>query len=275
MIWDVRLDHSVPSREGIHVNGRGRVRGGARKVPPHAPRKGPSNDRGTAPEGRRPHPERPPHPPEGPVVVSCRLKVTLPKELWLRTFTVNHPEVRLDVLDRLELDGGATLFEVQIQPGEGGRWREEIRSLPRVEEVELIEATESSAVFRVYYRGRTFVPILKRLKLLRHFPFPVRNGVAAWTVVGPEDKVRELLNELAHNSTGLQLEAIHRGPPPRRPTLLTPRQEEILRQAMTEGYFDVPRRISLTDLAEKLGLAISTLSVTLAVIEKKIVEMHS
>jgi predicted DNA binding protein len=43
---------------------------------------------------------------------------------------------------------------------------------------------------------------------------------------------------------------------------------------MIEGYFDVPRRISLTRLATKVGVATSTLSVTLALIEKKILEPH-
>ncbi len=41
---------------------------------------------------------------------------------------------------------------------------------------------------------------------------------------------------------------------------------------MAEGYFEVPRRISLTKLAPKIGVSMSTLSVTLAVIEKKILE---
>jgi hypothetical protein len=53
---------------------------------------------------------------------------------------------------------------------------------------------------------------------------------------------------------------------------MTPRQQEILQRALAAGYFDVPRRISLTELAVRIGVATSTLSVTLAVIEKKIVE---
>ncbi|MGI0054942.1 MAG: helix-turn-helix domain-containing protein [Thermoplasmata archaeon] len=68
------------------------------------------------------------------------------------------------------------------------------------------------------------------------------------------------------------VESVHHGSLARTPSTLTVRQEEILRRALAEGYFDVPRRISLTALAPKIGVAMSTLSVTLAVIEKKILE---
>ncbi len=38
-------------------------------------------------------------------------------------------------------------------------------------------------------------------------------------------------------------------------TVLTPRQRETLVTAYEEGYFDVPRRITLVDLAENLGVS--------------------
>lgn len=206
-------------------------------------------------------------------VLSCRLKVTLPPTLWLTAFTMAHPEVRLEVRDRMELGKGLTLFDVSVQSenGEGG-WSEELRRFTGVKDVELVDASEGSESCRVVYRGKTFIPLLKELKLLRHFPFPVQSGVATWTVVGPEERVRALLKALENEAAGVQVDAVHHGPLPTATSILTPRQQQILRRAIAEGYFDVPRRISLTELAPKIGVAISTLSVTLAVIEKKIVE---
>ncbi len=170
---------------------------------------------------------------------------------------------------------GLTMLEVLILSHGGGGWGEEIRALPGVHNVELIDATQGAQVFRVFFRGKTFIPLLKRLGIVRHFPFPIENGVAKWTVVGPEGKVRSLLKRLGDEASGFYVEAVRHGSVPRGSPLLTPRQQEVLRRAMAEGYFDVPRRISLTELAPKLGVTISTLSVTLAVIEKKILEPHA
>lgn len=181
----------------------------------------------------------------------------------------------MNVLNRMEVGNGLTMLEVHLSAPAGGGWGEEIRSLPGVRDVELLEASSGSETCRVYFRGKTFLPLLKRLRLVRHFPFPVQNGVATWTLVGPEKKVHALLKALEADEGRAQVEAVRHGPLSEGPGLLTPRQQEVLRRAMAEGYFDVPRRISLTELAAKMGVAISTLSVTLAVIEKKILEPHA
>lgn len=214
-------------------------------------------------------PRRPPR------ILSCRLAVSLPHSLWMHRFTVAHPEARLEVVDRLEMGGGVTMLEVRVSAFEGGGWSEEVRSLPRVKDVELLSAAEGAETFRVYFRGHTFIPLMRRLGLVRHLPFPVQNGVATWTFTGPQTKVRALLRSLEKATQGVRVEALRHGPFVQGSSLLTPRQQEVLRRAMAEGYFDVPRRVSLTELAARLGIAISTLSVTLAVIEKKILEPHA
>jgi predicted DNA binding protein len=199
----------------------------------------------------------------------------MPDASWMSRFTLAHPELRMDVLDRLELGRGTTLLEVRIsapEEPEGGGWSEEIRRLPSVRDVELLGTTGNSETCRVIFRGTTFIPILRRLRLVRHFPFPIQNGLATWNVVGPEGKVRQLLDTLGKLTDRVQVLGVRHGSSSGEPGLLSPRQEEVLRRALAEGYFDVPRRISLTGLAAKMGVAISTLSVTLAVIEKKILE---
>lgn len=189
----------------------------------------------------------------------------------MQVFTTGHPELTIEVVDRLEVGQGMVLFEVVV-PTTGPRgWSEEIRSLPSVKTVELIDASETQEVYRVVSAGRTFLPLLKRLKLIRHFPFPIQDGVAHWTIVGPEERVRALLERLRASAVRYELVSVRKGPLSRLPSSLTPRQREILTRAVGEGYFDVPRRISLTQLAPRIGVAVSTLSVMLALIEKKIV----
>jgi len=41
---------------------------------------------------------------------------------------------------------------------------------------------------------------------------------------------------------------------------------------MAAGYFEVPRRVTLTELAERIGVAVSSLSEMLAVVEKKLLQ---
>lgn len=208
-------------------------------------------------------------------ILSCRIRVPIPESHWAAKFTRENPSIRVDILDRLELSSGLTLLEVRIVSSMEQDWSKEISALPGVKEVEVIEQSGGSETCRVIFRAETFIPLLKKLRLLRHFPFPIQDGVATWTVVGPEVKVKELIKRMEASRSNAEVVAVRHGPLPGGLAFLTPRQQEVLRVAMSEGYFDVPRRISLTELAGKLDVALSTLSVTLAVIEKKILEPHT
>lgn len=177
--------------------------------------------------------------------------------------------------NRLELHRHLTVFEVELSPVDGQSWSESIRALPGVVDVELLGVSSDTELCRVFFRGETVAPVIKRFGLVRQFPFPVRAGVATWTVVGPERKVRGLLDALKRGRWPVQIESVRGGTVETNRYGLTARQREILRRAVSEGYFDVPRRISLTELAERIGVAVSTLSVSLSVIERKIVAYHA
>ncbi len=210
-----------------------------------------------------------------PRVLGVKLRVTLPSTVWSRPFSVKHPNLRIELIDRMEVGSGLTLVEVQIHGERATDWGVEIRTLPNVEEVEVISTGGETGLYRIIYKGDPFIPTLRELKLLRRFPIHIQAGVATWVVVGPEPKVRRLLTHLHSNSIGVEVVSVGRGPPSHGPFSLTSRQHQILRRAMLEGYFEVPRRVSLTELAPKIGIAASTLSVTLAVIEKKILKHYA
>ncbi len=56
--------------------------------------------------------------------------------------------------------------------------------------------------------------------------------------------------------------------------LLTQRQHEALAQALASGYYDIPREIRLTDLADAMGMSQSSLSELLRRAERRLVEAY-
>ena len=208
------------------------------------------------------------------MIVNWRLRATLPRRTEMADFSRAHPGLRLELLDRLEIERRLVLFEVRLISDEERSWDDELRQLPSAKEVELLDVTRSVETYRVLVSDSTFIPLFRRLKLIRHFPIPIQDGVATWTVVGTVSRVQDLVATLESTRVTYEVVSVRNTRLARDPSLLTPRQREILHRALFEGYFDVPRRVSLTELAPKVGVATSTLSVTLAVIEKKIVESH-
>lgn len=170
----------------------------------------------------------------------------------------------------MELGRHLSLVDVRFWGVGGERWWEEIRGLPGVSDVALLGSGDATGAVRVTYRDDPFLPLLRRLRLLRHLPIPIQDGVATWTVVGPEPRVRRLLRSLRDYDHLGRVELVRHGSVVEASSRLTARQAEVFHRALSAGYFDVPRKVSLTELAGELGVAISTLSVMLALIERKL-----
>lgn len=107
-----------------------------------------------------------------------------------------------------------------------------------------------------------------RLALLR------ADGSAALSVTGARSDVRKLLDSLETGSSNVEVTDVRipsQGDPD---TLLTTEQHRAIGTAFEEGYFDVPRRVRLADLAERLGTSTSALSETLRRGLYRLVEAH-
>lgn len=91
-------------------------------------------------------------------------------------------------------------------------------------------------------------------------------GTAQVTLSGSRDHIRDLLEEVG-TADLLGIEAL-----PEDEGLLSEPQEEAIRAALHEGYYDVPRGTSLTQLAERLDRSVSSVSELLRRAEGRIVQ---
>jgi hypothetical protein len=200
------------------------------------------------------------------------LRVPLPETAWIARFSREHPDVTIEMLSRLDLGGRRSLSEVRLRVPEPGPWADELRAVYRVEEVELLTTGPGTVRLRVIHRTSPFVPIFRALRLMRRLPFTIRAGEASWVVIASEKKVRELLDRLRGEIPGVILESVRHSDDSEGVETLTPRQAELFEHAMTAGYFEVPRKVTLTQLAAREGMAVSSLSEAMAIAEKKLLE---
>ncbi len=93
-----------------------------------------------------------------------------------------------------------------------------------------------------------------------------------WTVMGPntsclQNMVKRIRNEgypvetISSSSNSID-------------TMLSSKQDEILRMAFENGYYDVPKRITLDELSELAGCTKSSLNVTLRNAEYKLIAYY-
>ena len=99
------------------------------------------------------------------------------------------------------------------------------------------------------------------------FPVDIEDGWMRWLLITENEVIGEIIEELSGLNIETNLERITflgvKG-------ILTDRQEEVLRVAFESGYFDFPRKIESTDLAEKIGISGSTLSEIFRAAERRV-----
>jgi predicted DNA binding protein len=101
-------------------------------------------------------------------------------------------------------------------------------------------------------------------------PLDSEDEPASWRFIARRaSDLRQVLKSLEQEGVHTRIEEV--APLQARPTL-TGRQKEIMVTAVSHGYFEFPRRVSLTELSELVGVKPSTLSEILRGAERRIME---
>ena len=160
----------------------------------------------------------------------------------------------------LELRGGAE--EVNAVASE-------IRRIPGVRQViEGESETDVSPVMVVLERPAVCAASNDAALVCLDCPLSAQEQPSTWRFIARKTSdFRQVLTHLEREGIETRIEDV--APLERKPTL-TGRQREIMATAVASGYFEFPRKISLTALSQLVGVKPSTLSEILRSAERRI-----
>jgi hypothetical protein len=199
----------------------------------------------------------------------ARLTLRVPEHVWIGEVSRSNPETRFRVLAALADDeSGVSLVELSGPDVEEAladlRAVDEVREVTpvRLREQEALVQLETSSPFLLFPIQGSGTPL--------EFPFTLLGGTAEWEVTAPQERLSALGEQL--REFGIDFDVRYVREQWESESLLTERQLELIREAVRRGYYDTPRTCSLTELADHLGMAKSTLSESLHRAEERIVK---
>ena len=199
----------------------------------------------------------------------AQLTLTIPEQTWIGELSRSYPAARVRILAALAGESaGVGLAEIASSdlPDLLG----EMAAYDEVTEVELLQEYEDEALVQF----ETTMPLLlfavQDSGVPLEMPFDIEGGEAEWTLTAPQDRLSELGEQLESFGVTFTVDYVQQAIESDK--LLTDHQLELVRTAVTEGYYDTPRTCSLTELAETLDIAKSTCSESLHRAEEKIVK---
>jgi len=208
--------------------------------------------------------------------VRAKIAIETPHDGWLLEFSRQHPDLTVKVHNGQWMGQRRYLLDLEVD-GSADDWSGEIAPFDDVESVERIDIPPNLRLYRVVERCPNYLLLIRKIGVLMNYPRTVHDGVYTCETTARSSQVRELMGELRSARDRARIVSLQRASKPpngRRSasrSALTEVQESLFRQALELGYFEVPRRITLTRLAEKVGRSKSAVSHALALVERHLV----
>ena len=175
----------------------------------------------------------------------ARIKIKFPEKIWISELFKSFPDARMEIQYFLPYD--------------------------------LENSIGNSIIEVTHYDLKNIINLLYALikcGVLVDFPVNVRQGNAYWRLIASRDRIDQLLTIFDDRKIDYELLRIGNSPYNLEDEVhkLTLEESNVLNEAINRGFFEIPREISLEDLANHLGKSKSALSVMLRkIIKKKVV----
>ncbi|ELY44178.1 helix-turn-helix domain-containing protein [Natronorubrum bangense] len=202
-------------------------------------------------------------------MAQATLTITMPEQVWIQQLSTTYPTATFRVL--AAVPGAETGFAlVRITGTDVDDVIEATRDHPQILELTLVHSSENEATVHFETTAPLLLFSAQESGMPIELPIEVVDGKTTIEVTGSRDRLAGLAEQL--DRFGLSYRIEHVRERLHESQLLSDRQLEVVAAAVEEGYYDTPRRCSLTELAEYLGIAKSTCSETLHRAEEGIIK---
>lgn len=199
----------------------------------------------------------------------AKLRVSIPEAVWIRDVSVDYPEIPFRVIAILSgEERGIALLEIRTP--DPVPIITDIERRDDVTDFDLLWKQDETTMVQVETTNPLLLfPILKAGIPLQT-PFEVTTGTAVWEIATSSERLAALGTRLDAADIDFDIEYVRDEPSDPADHLLTDRQRELLLTAAEQGYYETPRRTTLTEVSELLGISKATGSDVLHRAEGKI-----
>ena len=163
------------------------------------------------------------------------------------------------------------MVELQIRGGEDRDWGPQLRHVQGVASVQRLARFGRPSVYRVRWDApKEHTDLVRRYDLIGAVPVVMSQGHASLSLALRKPTFQRMIRELRRR--GFELEVMEVRPFRAGQTQggLTPKQRARFQAAVENGFFDVPRRVTLEELARRSSVRKSAFAESLALARRKI-----
>ncbi len=203
----------------------------------------------------------------------ARIKIKFPDPIWISEIFKNYPDIKMEISHFLPYDLEKSIGNsvIEIMHYNIDSVIEQIRNHPSVFELSVLEKEENKIKFNIKTKDPYLLYAIIKCGVLVDFPVRVEEGFAYWRLIASRERIDQLLTLFEQKNIDFELLRIGLSPYiiEDDKNKLTFDELNILNKAISSGFFEIPRKISLEELANQIGKSKAALSVMLRKIIKK------
>jgi predicted DNA binding protein len=168
--------------------------------------------------------------------------------------------------------GGRLLFEIEAEPDNISQVLKKIKAYEQICRLDISPYKKGGYLGSIITNNCITCKALTQSSCFLSHAINLTNAKVEWhLIMGEEKSLEKLISVLEMNGCIVELKSkTHLG----KKTILTSKQEEIIKIAFERGYFDYPKKITLRELSKILKISFSTLNEILHRGEKKIIQNY-
>lgn len=198
------------------------------------------------------------------------LRITLPEGIWVSDVSRGNPEATFRVFSAVPHDDGTGSALLRISGPDLPSVLTDVDDHSGVESLSLVQLHEGCAAVQLVTTAPLVILSKARSERPLDISVVVSDGTATVDVTGPNSSLSAFGEQLSNFGLEFEVENVHQLT--HESDLLSERQREAVVTAIEHGYYDTPRRCTLTELADELGIAKSTCSETLHRAEERVMK---
>jgi predicted DNA binding protein len=198
-----------------------------------------------------------------------RVRLKIEPHGSLATFSTDHPDVEL----RLQAgwpEGEGLVAITEANASDNDLILSFFDTAPEVHSYEVLHTDDTHIIIQALIEKPDSYRAARTSQTLPRFPLVVRDGWIYNEMTTSHEQLSRFRTELETADVNYEVISIMQSPDPS--SILTDRQHELITEAIERGYYDSPRRCTLTNLANELGVNKATASGILHRAEGKLIK---
>ncbi|MBZ6496847.1 helix-turn-helix domain-containing protein [Natrinema longum] len=200
----------------------------------------------------------------------AKLIVHLPESLWIHEISTAYPDTTFRVSSVLP-GSDVAIGVIELAAPNPVPILAAIDDRRDIRDLELLWKHDETALLQVETANASLLAPMQQAGVPMETPFTVDDGVVTWELTTSADRLSTLGDTFDEHGIEYHIEYVHAVDARHAENPLTDRQLEVFLTALDAGYYDVPREVTLTDVASTLDVTKSTCSDVLHRAESTIV----